>query len=231
MSTIKEMLNQTLSETGFKQEQAFATSQTTEGQTMLALANREVNTLQKETWQELTRTMLLPLTTATEYDLPDDYRQFVFDTAWATNQEYKADFPVIPEGWAYLQSQDVATGFVYRIRIINNQIQIYNPQDGAELYAEYISKYAVSSGTGQAKERFTADDDTFGLNDDLMIMGVKWRFNKLKGMEWQADFAEWKKMYKSERATNISAQTLDFTRGAASPYVDPQADYYRPEGL
>jgi hypothetical protein len=228
MATIKQILNQALSESGFSQEGTFATSKTNEAQQMVALANRELNTLQKDTWQELTRTMLLPLTSATEYPLPDDYREFVFDTAWATNQEYKADFPVTAEGWAYLQSQNTATGFVYRIRLIENQIEIYNPQDGAELYAEYISKYAAESEGGVPKERFTADSDVFLLNDDLLIMGVKWRFNKLKGLDWQPDFAEWRNMYKRERATNVNAQTLVFTQEVAAPYFPPYADLYMP---
>jgi hypothetical protein len=195
---------------------------------MFALANREVNTLQKDTWQEITETMLLPLTSATSYDLPDDYRQFVFDTNWATNQEYKADFPVSPEGWAYLQSQNTATGFVYRIRIIGNQIEIYNPQDGAELYAEYIGNNAVLAGNQVSKPRFTADDDTFRLNDDLLILGIKWRFNKLKGLDWQPDKLEWRNMYKRERATNKNAQTINFAGDVAAPYFPPYADLYLP---
>ena len=226
--TIKEILNQVLSESGFQQEPQFATAQTTEARSMFALANRELNTLQKDTWQELTRTYLLPLTAATEYPLPDDYREFVPDTAWASTQQNQADFPTSPENWAYLVSQDTATGFVYRIRIIDNMINVYNPQVGGELYVEYISKYAVSSSGGVPKHRFTADDDTFDLNDDLLIMGVKWRFNKLKGLDWQTDFAEAKNMYKRERATNTNAQTLNFASPGDYVLVPPQADLYQP---
>ena len=228
MATIKELLNQALSESGFKQENSFAGSQDENAQQMFALANRELNKLQKDTWQELVLVMELPLTTATQYPLPDDYREFVYDTAWATNQEYKANFPVTPEIWAYLTSQNTATGFQYRIRLIGNQIEIYNPQDGASLYAEYISKNAVLSAASVPKERFTADDDTFRLNDDLLIMGVKWRFNKVKGLDWQADAAEYANMYKRERATNINAQTLNFTSSGMAPINEPYADLFQP---
>ena len=226
MATIKEILNQTLSECGFAQQPAFATAGTAEGNQLFALANREVNTLQKDTWQELVEVMQLPLTTATTYPLPAGYRMFVYDTAWAENNLHKASFPTSPENWSYLRANNLATGINYRVRIIGDEIEVYNPQSGGTLYAEYISDNSVLSSALIPKRRFTADDDTFLLNDDLLIMGVKWRFNKLKGMDWEADFAEWKKMYKSERATNTNAQTLSFAGAEYPGYNPPYADLW-----
>jgi hypothetical protein len=228
MATIKELLNQTLSECGFDQVPSFATSQIQSAVQVFALANRELYTIQKKDWQGLKRTYLLPLTAATEYPLPDDYLQFVPDTSFATDQERKADFPVDDETWAYLKARDVATGLTYRVRIANNQIEVHNPRDGEELYFSYISKYAASNAGGVPKQRFTADDDTFDLIDDLMEMGVKWRFNKMKGLEWKADFAEYGKMLRSELGTDKSAQTLNFAGGAINEPVPPQADLYLP---
>lgn len=231
MATIKSLLNQVLLECGFDEANVFATSTETDPKQVLALANREVNRLQKDTWQELKKLFTIVMTGSDpvadgSYDLPADYRQFIPDTAWATDQERKADFPVSDEVWSYLKARDVATGLTYRMRISDNQVNIHNPRGGEELPIQYISKYAVESNAGIPKERFDADDDVFLLNDDLLMLGVKWRFNKLKGLDWEIDRAEWLSMYNRERATNHNAQTINFAAPNQYPPFPPQTDLY-----
>lgn len=227
MMTIKEILNQAILEAGFTPQNTYATSTLQEAQQALALANRELNRLQKDTWQELKKTHVVTMASGViSYDLPTDYRQFIPDTAWSADQERRADFPVSDEVWSYLQARDVATGLTYRVRLADNKIQIHNPSDGSELPIEYISDYAVISDSGEPKRRFTADSDQFLLNDDLLILGVKWRFNKVKGLDWQADFSEYQSMYARERGTNNNAQTISFAGAEQYPPFPPQTDLY-----
>ncbi len=228
MTTIAELLNQTLNECGFANYQVFATSNEPDAKQIFALANRQVNLLGKDDWQTIKRSYDLLMTSATEYPLPDGYRQFIFDTAFATDQERKADFPVSNETWAYLKARNVATGMTYRVRIADDEIQVHNPRDGESLYLEYLSEYAVNDVNGVPKPRFTADNDTFELNDDLLMMGVKWRFNKLKGLDWELDFQEYQNMHKREMGTDKNAQTVNFADGPPTPPFPPQADLYLP---
>ena len=222
---IKAILNQALSEAGFREEESFFVSPSKEAKQLAALANRELNFLQKENWQELIKTHAVAMTTSETYSLPSDYRQYVFDTAFT--EDRKAWFPISPEKWSYDEARDTISGRAPEIRIIDGQLAIRNPGDGVTLRLEYISKNAVLDTDGTTyKERFEADSDTFVLNDDLLILGVLWRFKKAKGLDFQAELAEAQAMKRKELSTNKNAQTIYFGDGPYYGPVAPYADLY-----
>lgn len=222
---IKAILNQALNEAGFREEDSFFTSPSGEAKQMAALANRELNFLQKENWQELIKVQEVVMTSAETYSLPSDFRQYVFDTAFTEDRQ--AWFPVSSEKWNFDEARDTISGRAPEVRIIGSQLAIRNPQDGQTLRLEYISDSAVLDTDGTTyKTRFEADSDTFVLNDDLLIMGVLWRFKKAKGLDFQAELAEAQGMKRKELATNKNAQTVYFGEGPYYGPVAPYADLY-----
>lgn len=112
------------------------------------------------------------------------------------------------------------------MRRYQDQLQIQNPQNGAVILMQYISDSPVLNNQLVPKPKFTANDDTLLLNDDLFIMGVKWRFMKVKGLDWQEDYAEYRNMYKRERSSNLGAQTIETIHGHETPPYEPHADLY-----
>lgn len=224
--TIQELLNETLSEANFLEEPTyFGPSTTLEARQIAALVNRERNSLAKYEWNELIRFQTITLTSETTYDLPTDYRQYVFDTAFTTDR--KAWFPVAPEKWNYDNARNTISGRAVEVRLINNKLEVRNPEPGVEFRLEYVSKYSVLDADGTTlKERFEADNDTFVLNDELLTAGFLWRFRKAKGLDFQAELAEAKAMEKREKSTNASAQTLYFGDGPYYGPVAPYADLY-----
>lgn len=221
--TLKELLNQTLAEVGFGEYTAFFSSSRPDALQVLALAKRELNDLSKKPWQALIETHSLTMDTSTEYDLPADFRQFVPDTAFT--ESYAAEFPTSAEDWAYYDAKNLTTGINLRIRLMGDKIHMSNPEDGQALRIEYISNYPVAGAGGTRKQRFTADDDSIVLNDDLFMLGVNWRFRRAKGMEWQSYFADYQQMKRRELATDKNSRTLNMG-GPLEQEPGPDLDLY-----
>ena len=72
------------------------------------------------------------------------------------------------------------------------------PSGGAEF--PYISNLLVRDEEGARKEAFTADDDTFVLDERLLTLGLIWRYRAQKGLEYAADQANFE-IALSERQT------------------------------
>lgn len=53
----------------------------------------------------------------------------------------------------------------------------------------YISSNFARSNDGEAKSRFTADDDEFVLSERLLTLGLIWRWKAQKGLEYSEDLA------------------------------------------
>lgn len=204
--TLKEMLNQALLEIGFAPLGSFFTSTRQEARMLTALANRELNQLKKDDWQALRKTHTFQLTTDNLYPLPSDFRQFTPDTAFTDTR--RVDFPASKELWAYYKASSISSGLNMRMRLTDGQIEILDPDPAQEVYIDYVSDSPVLSATDEIKPRFTSDDDTLILNDELFILGVVWRYMKVKGLDWQQSFAEYRSMYKRERGTDNGSQTL-----------------------
>lgn len=204
--TLKEMLNQALLETGFAPLSEFFTSTRQEARQLSMLANRELNQYKKDEWEALRKAHTITQTASTTYPLPSDFRQFVSDTAFDSTR--RVDFPTSSDVWAYYTARDVSTGLRQRMRLADGQIEFLDPASGTEIYIEYISDSPVLSATDVPKVKFDADDDTLILNDDLFIMGVIWRYMKVKGLDWQQNFQEYRRMYHREKATDSGSQTI-----------------------
>jgi hypothetical protein len=74
----------------------------------------------------------------------------------------------------------------YRIRG-GNLIVYPTPSAGDSVYFEYVTRnWVTSSGTDYTKVQ--ADTDTVLLDEEALTLGVKWRWEKAKGLEYAEDF-------------------------------------------
>lgn len=99
------------------------------------------------------------------------------------------------------------------------------PASGQTITYEYMSAYPWRA-SGVNQEIATADTDEWRLDRRLLVMGVKWRWKKEKGMDdWQADFAAYQKYVNTLRGRNEGARTIRF--GEVGDYVpSPYTNLY-----
>lgn len=174
--------------------------------TLLALANREGQNLAKmrNTWGggwsilEIEHTFV---TTATnEYDFPVDYVEMLGGTQWDRSSFWAMRGPVSPQMWQSSVSglaETPALRLRWRIKrsTTSGEKKFFldpDPVVGETLVFEYLTKNWVADAMGTTfRTKFEADDDTSLLDEDLIEMGLIWRYKASKGLSFAAELGEY----------------------------------------
>lgn len=212
-------------------------------ETMAYLANESLESLIRvNKWQKLRKTGTISMTTATLYDMPTDIKFYVADTMNADGQERYIEFPTADNIWWYFKSHD-NSGIKYKVRQTGGQLEILNPDPGVDLIFEYISSKVIYSnsafnnaegegGDGGGvpvadKTEFTRDDDVWLLDDELIILDLKWRFMSIKGVEgWEKEKMVFNDHLRLLRGHDGGSSTLNFTGGYDDMSPEPYTDLY-----
>ncbi len=165
---------------------------------ILALAQREGQELaRRHTWSALQREHVFATTSGVEsYALPSDWRQAIDETAWDRTNNRPMPGSVGPRAWQVWKSGLIATADVwtqFRVkwdssagarRIFVDPV----PSSAKTLVVEYLSQSWCQSSSGTLQAGWIADSDTALLDEDLIQMGLIWRFLKAKGLPYQEEF-------------------------------------------
>ena len=111
------------------------------------------------------------------YALPDDYDRFENGTFWDNANDRPLLGPTSQRDWAWYQSGiGSPVGINKAFRLSGGQIEIYpTPSAVEELTFQYYSNEWVTLAAGGTGEDFEEDDDTTVFDEDLLILGIKWR--------------------------------------------------------
>jgi hypothetical protein len=167
---------------------------------LLALANREGQQLAKNyDWPVLQSEYTFNLVnTQASYAFPDDYDRQINRTQWDRTNHWPLVGPMSPQEYQWRVSGITVSTPRRRWRIMGNgprEFYIYPVPDatssGGLMVFEYISKNWCQSATGTGQTTWMADNDTGILDEDLMTMGIKWRFLKAKGLNYDEEYREY----------------------------------------
>lgn len=113
-------------------------------------------------------------------------------TIWDRTDRLPVYGPMNAQEWQAIKAV-VQTGPRYRYRIRGNKLLVNpTPTAGHDWRFEYVSKHWILDGdSGDGKRLFTKDTDTVCLPEDIMIMGLQWRWKKEKGLEYAEDFRDY----------------------------------------
>lgn len=218
--TVKQMLDAVKGESGLPLlDQYFGGSETL----ITALLNRCARNFTQDEFSGLRTDGTITMTSATSYAVPTDLRYIVADTMQVQDQERFVQFPTGTTEWYYLKSRTTSNGINYKFRFQNGLLHVDNPQVGEVINFEYLSdNVVISAGSATAdKKRFTADTDKWLLDDDLLILDLKWRLKLEMGIEgWENDAQLFEKYRKKHKANEAGSGTLNM--GGASEWVNPE---------
>lgn len=208
--TLRDVLSAVLGEGGFLVPTSFVGSNNPDDEQMVYLANRAGAFIREKQFQRLRKRYEITLTASETYDLPSDYLEIIPDTMMVVGRVDAVRFPTRADFWAYLQSTSGPAGFTVNARILEGELNIFQPTAGDVLAFEYISNTPILDPDGVTyKTRFTNDNDTWLMDDDLLILETKWRWKKAKGLpDWQADEAECANYRIAVRGRDSGAQTI-----------------------
>lgn len=147
------------------------------------------------TWQRLVKEKSIT-STATQVQtgaIPADFSRMIPDTAWNYTENEPLLGPLDASEW-----QSLSAGLVgppdlwFRLRG-NDFLMLPTPSAGLDIRYEYVSRYWVDTdgdGDGDA-ETFTADTHTFLLDEELLTLGIMWRWLKRNRLPYNDEFAEY----------------------------------------
>jgi hypothetical protein len=156
---------------------------------MLNTCARQI--LEEYDWQRLIKTAAVTGDdVTTSFSLPADYDRMVKDSnLWGTSYTfYPAQQIQDFNYWLELQSYSVET-WEPRWSLFGGNLNVMPAiADGEVLRYGYISNAIVN---GADTSQFTADTDTFVLDERLLRLSFIWNWKKAKGYDFQAEAAEY----------------------------------------
>lgn len=143
------------------------------------------------------------------YSLPIDFQYFMTQTFWDRNYRWQLMGPLDAQEWQVLKSGIAPTGPRRRFRIMGNLFYIDPvPAEVTTIAYEYYSNAWCQSSTGTLQSKWAADTDYYTLDDDCFILGLKWRFLRAKGFDYQEEADMWMKACQRALARNGGNRNL-----------------------
>ena len=136
-----------------------------------------------------------------DYPVPPDFVSLIESTAWERHTIFDSIGPLTPRSWATFRENLVVTPYpAYRIQVVQQgteQVFAYRlapPQgEGRTFIFEYASSsWLKETDTGfPTKDKITSDDDIPIHPEDLLQLGIAWRFKKARNEMFQDDLGEY----------------------------------------
>ena len=165
---------------------------------LLAAANREgKNLVTGYDWEVLVKeenhTAIANESQGKLTAIATDFERFSNNTMWNRTSDRKFYGPLNNTEWQTLKGS-VQSGITNYFRIRGGKL-LMNPVPtvGDAIYFEYISEWWVdTTGDGDADAtRYAADANTTILDENLITLGVIWRFLKQKGLPYDNQLQEY----------------------------------------
>ena len=182
---------------------------------LVALARQEGRELAaRAPWQALTKEQTIT-TTATEEQtgaIPSDFGRMIPGTVWNYTKNQPVWGPLTPEEWQERKASLVGPPDLhYRVRGDAFLILPTPPAD-EEIRFEYISKWWIDTdgdGDGDAAD-WGADSNTMLLDEELITLGLMWRWLKRNRMPFDAEFQDYQTQVSQAIGRDGGRRSADF---------------------
>lgn len=159
------------------------------------------------------------------YSLPSDYHRMIGDTNWDRTNHWRNLGPKSMQEWTWITGGIISTGPRERYKIENGKLKIFRALTAAtNLAYAYISKWWVydsSASSTRTLERYGNDDDTCVFDDDVMVLGLKYRWQVAKGLDFTVSLGEFMKALSASKAQDEPAPALSLSPQPAPLLVGP----------
>lgn len=197
-SPLLDLVNNACLELGLPTTTTVVGSQDTQIRQLLALANREgrEQVAAPVPWPQLGAVQSITLVNGqAAYAFPTDFYAYIPDTIWNPSMRWTVAGPMSAQNWQFLKSGLVNTQPWMRYRIWQGQV-FFDPtptttNSGQAVTIEYQTNNFCVSSMGVPQSAWAADSDKFILPDDIMILGLKWRFLAAKRLDYSEEKKAW----------------------------------------
>ena len=143
------------------------------------------------------------------------FRDIKQGTLWDRTNKLPILGPLSDQEWQTVKAMTTA-GPRYQYRIRGGNLLINpTPTAGYTWAFEYVSKYWMLGIDGTTYKQYaTLDSDTILLPEDLIIMGLRWRWKKEKGFDYAEDFATYETQVKDALGRDGAKKVLRMDGGS-----------------
>ncbi len=121
------------------------------------------------------------------------FNYIVNDTIWNRTLRRPVYGPNSQQDWQQKKAIQL-NGPFNSFRIIADAINFYpNPAAGQVCAFEYISRNWITTVSTATSSVWTNDADIPSINDQLIILGLIWRWKSAKGLDYAEDFAKYER--------------------------------------
>lgn len=141
---------------------------------------------------EATFTTVAAQIQATLASVTTGFDYIVNDTIWNRTLRRPVYGPNSEQDWAQKKAIQL-NGPFNSFRIIGDSINFYpNPVAGQTCAFDYITRNWLTTATGTG-ETWAADTDTPRISDQLIVLGLIWRWKQAKGLDYSEDFNKYER--------------------------------------
>lgn len=143
-----------------------------------------------------------------------ELRYIVNETIWNRTTREPVYGPRSGRTWQGYEAVSITSPYSeYRIRG-GELLFLPAPTAGQTCAFEYVTRSTMTSSAGTTYRRNASDDtDLFLLDDEIILMGLIWRWKKAKGMEYSEDFLSYERMVVDAASRNGTKPTLSLSGG------------------
>ena len=164
---------------------------------LLALANEEGRSLAgRHPWQALVeeQTFTTTASPAQGAALPADLDRFIPNSFFNRSTRRPMTGPITPRQWQWILAQPALSTACLAFRERTGQFLIApTPPAGETIAYEYISTHWARSSGGAAQAAFLADGDVALLDEELIGLGLRWRFLRAKGLDYSEEMSSYER--------------------------------------
>ena len=189
--TFLQLVQQAANEIGIPEPTFLFGSVNDQEKQLIALANREGKEFSAVAnknggWQALRKDYTFNTVPGqADYALPDDFEYFVQKTFWDNAYRWALIGPITAQEKQILRYGVIASGPRNKFYIRENKMWLDPVPQSVNLIAyDYYSNYWCQSQAGIPQKTWQADTDTYLLDEDCFIQGLKWRFLRAKGFDY-----------------------------------------------
>lgn len=193
--TFLQLIQQAANEIGIPEPSQIIGSQDEQAKQLLALAQREgkdfsVMANKNGGWQALhSEYTFTTVDSQQAYTMPADFEYFVQRTFWDDSYKWELLGPITAQEKQILKYGVIASGPRRKFYIRANEMYLdpIPETTGDTIAYDYFSNAWCQDSLGNVQKLWTADTDTYRLDEDCFIQGIKWRFLRAKGLDYSQE--------------------------------------------
>ena len=186
-------------------------------------------------WSALRREATITTVASTaSYALESDFHRILDDTAWDRTNHWSMGGSATAGEWQFFKSA-TATRPVTRRRFrlmwdpVSKAREVFidpTPSDVATLVYEYVSnQYCQATGGGALKSEWSVDTDVPLLDDDLIELGVKYRYLRARGQPYADEHNDYRRALLVAIGNDRPARTVNLAGSETRAFQLPDGNF------